>query len=109
MKMKSVQFKGQLSGQVAKEKYFENLRKEHKITLPSIGKVSENKLPASKLDGAMLSILDGPRSLTVDGQPVAKTKVYSGETKIPVNFTLTFKINRVSDTSCKLSADIQSK
>ena len=109
MKMKSVVFKGQLSGQSAKEAYFSELRKQYGVALPKVGEKSEVTLKSEALNGAFLSILDGPRSLKVDGQPVAKTKVYSGEMKIPATFNLTFQIDRVSDATCKLSANIQSK
>ena len=107
MKMKSVKFEGQLSGQVKKEAYFGALRKKAGIKLPKVGEFTEAKLPSDELTGAFLSILDGRNSLTVNGEKVSKIKVYSGETKIPCKFALSFKVNRVSDTACKLSANIQ--
>ena len=109
MKMITKKFEGQLSGQVAKEGYFSKLRSERKLELPSVGKAKEYNLPVAELNGAFLSILDGAGSLTVNGKKVSKMKVYAGEEKIPATFTLTFKVERVSDIGCKLSADIIGK
>ena len=102
-------FTGQLRGDVAKEKWFTGLRTENKIKLPSIGNTNEHKLNANKLDGAMLSWLDGAGALTLDGKKVSKIKVYTGEIALPASFALTFVVNRVSDVSCKLKATIVSK
>ena len=109
MKMVSKKFSGQLSGDKAKESYFGNLRDENNVKLPKVGAVQEVALKPEALTGAFLSILDGRNSLSVDGKPVSKIKVYAGEEKIPAMFALTFKIERVSEASCKLRANIQSK
>ena len=108
-KMVTTKFEGQLRGDAAKEKWFDALRKETKVALPKIGVTSEISLPSKKLDGAFLSCLDGAGSLTVNGQKVSKMKVYSGEIALPVNYSLTLVINRVSDANCKLKAIIASK
>jgi len=102
-------FNGQLAGETKKEAFFSNFRQEHNIELPKVGTISETSLKKEHLTGALLSILDGPKSLVIDGVPVAKTKVYSGEIGIPMNFGFSFMINRVSDKKCKLSANLVSK
>jgi len=108
-KMVSVKFEGQLAGDTKKEKWFSSLREELKIVLPEVGEEMVVKLNPSKLDGAFLSCLDGSGALKIDGVNVYKTKVYSGEEKIPSLYALSFKIKRVSGVSCKLSAELISK
>ena len=108
-KMVSVKFEGQLAGDKAKERWFSSLREELNISLPEVGEDTVVKLKPSKLDGAFLSCLDGRGALKVDGVNVYKTKVYSGEVKIPSVYALSFKITRVSDASCNLSAELVSK
>ena len=109
MKMVKKAFEGQLSGDAKKEALFGRLREEFKLKLPVVGKKSEYNLPAEVLDGAFLSMLDGKGSLTVNGKSVSKIKVYKGEEPIPATFTLTLKVNMVSDTSKRLSAIIAGK
>ena len=106
MKMKSVKFEGQLAGDVKKEAYFASLRERTKMKLPRVGETKTVKLKNEELNGAFLSVLDGRGSLKVNGKSVSKMKVYSGEEFIPAAFKLSFTVNRVSDTSCKLSAEI---
>ena len=102
-------FEGQLRGDEAKEKWFTQLRADAKIKLPSIGNTNEHKMSSQRLDGAMLSCLDGAGALTLNDKKVSKMKVYSGEIALPKTFALTFIIHRVSDVSCKLKANIVSK
>ena len=102
-------FNGQLKGDVAKEKWFSELRKSEKIALPKIGATSEVKLPMSKLDGAFLSCLDGGGSLSIDNKKVSKIKVYTGELALPKKFELTFVMARNSDASTRLKASIVTK
>ena len=109
MKTKSVKFEGQLRGDKDKETYFSKLREENKLKLPEVGKTAEVELNPDDLTGAFLSMLDGKNSLSINGKGVSKMKVYSGEQEIPTRYSLTFKIERVSDVSCKLKANIQSK
>jgi hypothetical protein len=109
MKMIKKEFSGQLAGDAKKEKFFAALRKEHGIKLPAVGKVEEVALPSESLTGAFLSMLDGKGSLKVNNAPVSKIAVYEGKVEIPEKYSLTLAINRVSDTSCKLSAVIQGK
>lgn len=109
MKTKVIKFDGQLSGDIKKEAYFAVLREKNKIKIPDVGKVSEVELKKDELNGAFLSMLDGRNSLSINGVPVSKIKVYQGKVAIPVNYTLTFGVKRVSDTKVKLFANILSK
>ena len=102
-------FSGQLSGQVKKEAFFSTMLQNEKISLPKVGSASEIKLKDEHLTGAFLSILDGAKSLSIDGVPVSKMKVYAGEIPVPVKFNLAFSINRLTDKKFKLSANILSK
>ena len=99
-------FNGQLRGDGAKEKWFSELRKDMKISLPKAGATAEVKLPEDKLDGAFLSCLDGGGSLSIDGKKVSKIKVYNGDISLPKKFKLTFVMARTSDASTKLKANI---
>ena len=101
-------FSGQLSGQVKKEAFFSTMLQNEKISLPKVGSASEIKLKDEHLTGAFLSILDGAKSLSIDGVPVSKMKVYAGEIPVPVKFNLAFSINRLTDKKFKLSANILS-
>ena len=107
MKKVTKKFVGQLSGQKDKEEYFSSIRKELNISLPKVGESVEYDLPNNALNGAFLSILDGKNSLFINGKPVGKIKVYKGEESLPKTFSLSMKIDRVSDVACKLSANIQ--
>ena len=107
--LKPGEFGGQLSGQIKKEAFFSTMLKEENISLPKVGSKSEIKLKDEHLTGAFLSILDGAKSLSIDGVPVSKMKVYAGEIPVPAKFSLAFSINRLADKKFKLSANILSK
>ena len=107
--IKVVGFTGQLSGNGKKEDWFTNLRKEAKIALPKAGSTKEVSLPQAKLDGAFLSCLDGAGALTLDGKKISKIKVYTGEIKLPPKFGFTFVMERTSEASTRLKANLVTK
>ena len=109
MKMVSKKFEGQLSGDSKKDAWFGSLREELNLNLPKVGEEVKVKLNPSKLDGAFLSCLDGRGALKVNGVSVGKIAVYEGKVKIPAVYSLSFTVKRVSDVSCKLSAEIIGK
>ena len=103
--MKKV-FAGVLRGNENKEKYFSALREKLNLELPRVNESSKQIISADILDGAFLSCLDGAGSLKVCGKKVSKIAVCDGEIEIPKNFSLTFIMERHSEASTQLRAEI---